>query len=73
MTKERAQYVLDNSNEFGEFHFAFKHEFRNANYQPVRGGITEAEDAYIQMIRSIMNPNKSYYDAVMAIAERLER
>lgn len=70
MTKERAQYILDNPYDRFFLRFAFRHDYLSTG-AICADGITKEEDEYIKMIWSMMDGSKSYHDAVVSIAEGL--
>lgn len=70
MTPQRAHEVLNTPTDYWFLPFAFEHEFSNAR-KPTPNGITKDEDVYIKMIWSLMSDDKSYYDALVQIAEGL--
>jgi hypothetical protein len=69
VTKQRAQYVLERKGRFGELIYAFRHPFLGEHTPTRVDGITEKEDEFIRAVWSLMDGSKSYYDAVVVIAE----
>jgi hypothetical protein len=78
MSKERAQYILQNTGKYGEFRWAFESPLHCEPYftgfQPTRNaihedGITPAEFEFVRCVWQLMAPTKSFFDAVKAIAE----
>lgn len=69
MTSERARYILETRSDLHGCRFAFPHEFVREGTALHEDGITREEDEYIKQIWMLMGQDKSYYDAVCAIAK----
>ena len=69
MTKERALYILQTMNPFGEFRYAFRDGARGARHRLYADGITAEEDDDIRNLWETMPGSTCYYDAVVRIAQ----
>lgn len=67
MTKERAQYILENP-VYGDFRYAFRRKCDHRSKPLYSDGITEEEDREIKRIWRTMPGHTCYYDAVRRIA-----
>jgi hypothetical protein len=63
----RAWYLIANTWDHGFLRFSFACEMNQAR-PIVNDGITKEEDEFIRTIWSLMSEDKSYYDAILAIA-----
>lgn len=70
MTQDRAQYIIKHYIPCVGLRFRFHNEFTGKDARQIcEDGITEQEHWQIHLVWSLMSSNKSYYDAVKAIAE----
>lgn len=67
MTKERAQYILDNP-VYGDFRYAFRRRCDHRSKIIHVDGITEEEDRAIKKLWRSMPGSTCYFDAVQHIA-----
>lgn len=68
MTRERAQYILDNP-VYGDFRYAFRRKCDHRSKILHVDGITEQEDREIKAVWRSMSGSSCYYDAVQQIAK----
>lgn len=70
ISPERATEILKNASWCGELPYTFN-KYGLAGFKPHPLGITQEENAYISVIWSLMDPSKSFYDALKTIEKGL--
>lgn len=69
MTRERAQYIIDNQFPFGGLRYAFRMRCDENRTTVYPDGITVAEDAHIGCVWDTMPGGACYFQALLRIAK----